>query len=185
MLSGPSAAGKSRLAAEVIRSHLALADHCVLIPNQAKPIEELPRRLRSAPTVIWMDNLHQYPAGALSRDGVHRLLQDNTALLFLATMLSTGDVGLTDLPDSSESRSSHAETEPAIAAQRAITSPSDVQSVLTTRRCPVLSRSPPILTGYGLQASCRLSRPRSRLLATSGPGSVNTWPSTTSWPSVM
>ncbi|MEO7125484.1 MAG: hypothetical protein ABI382_05725, partial [Nakamurella sp.] len=61
VLRGPSAAGKSRLAAEVIRSHSGLAHHALLAPRLDRSILDLPRRLLPESSVIFIDNIQDHP----------------------------------------------------------------------------------------------------------------------------
>lgn len=106
VLRGPSAAGKSRLAAEVIRSHSGLAHHALLAPRPEQSILDLPRRLLPENSVIFMDNIQDHPATALTHDRVRTLLHDRPETLFIATLLDPPEAsGGARLVDSGARRS--------------------------------------------------------------------------------
>jgi tetratricopeptide (TPR) repeat protein len=97
---GPSAAGKSRLVAEVLPTHPGLADHVVLRPKPSRSILDLPERLHPGAALIWMDNLQDYPANALSHERLRVMLEDHLQTVVVGTVLDpperTGSARLVD-----------------------------------------------------------------------------------------
>jgi hypothetical protein len=105
VLRGPSAAGKSRLAAEVIRSHSGLRSHALLAPLGTASVLDLPRRLLPERSVIYLDNVGDLPVTALSHDRVRTLLDERPETLFVATLLDLPEAsGSARLVDSGASR---------------------------------------------------------------------------------
>jgi tetratricopeptide (TPR) repeat protein len=95
VLRGPSAAGKSRLAAEVVRTHPGLRNHALLAPLATASILDLPRPLLPERSVIYIDGVGDLPVTALSHERVRTLLDERPETLFVATLL--------DLPEASGS----------------------------------------------------------------------------------
>lgn len=93
ILRGPSAAGKSRVLAEAIRSHSALRDFAVLTPAVQRSVLDMPGRLIPRKSVIVIDELGNHPATSLTRERVRRLLANHPETLVIATLL--------DLPEAS------------------------------------------------------------------------------------
>lgn len=87
VIRGPSAAGKSRLAAEVIPGHPGLADHAVLRPLAARSILDLPDRLHPPAALVWMDNLQDYPPNALGHERLRAMLAAHPETLVIGTVL--------------------------------------------------------------------------------------------------
>lgn len=105
VLRGPSAAGKSRLAAEVIRGHSGLRGHALLAPLPSASILDLPRRLLPERSVIYLDNVGDLPVTALSHDRVRTLLDERPETVFITTLLDLPEVsGSARLVDSGVSR---------------------------------------------------------------------------------
>lgn len=110
VLHGPSAAGKSRLAAEVIRSHAGLRDHALITPRRDRSILDMPRRLLPEGCVVFVDNIQDYPATALTHERTRVLLQERPDIMVVATVLDLPEVtGGTRLVDSGQARREEAD----------------------------------------------------------------------------
>lgn len=88
---GPSAAGKSRLVAEVLAAHPGLAEYRILAPRRTVPVLDLPERLWPGRLVIWVDNLQDLPAHALRHDQTYRDLADHPGTIVLVTVTDPPD----------------------------------------------------------------------------------------------
>jgi hypothetical protein len=133
VLRGPSAAGKSRLAAEVIRTHSALRNHALLAPLATASILDLPRQLLPARSVIYIDNVGDLPVTALSHERVRTLLDERPETLFVTTLLDLPEVsGGARLVDSGAWRrgDGDAEEQPGADFPLASTSLSGVHTVI-------------------------------------------------------
>jgi hypothetical protein len=133
VLRGPSAAGKSRLAAEVIRTHAGLRNHALLAPLTTQSILDLPRRLLPERSVIYIDGVGDLPVTALSHDRVRTLLADRPETVFVATLLDLPETtGGARLVDSGASRraAGDAEEQPGADFPLASTSLSGVHTVI-------------------------------------------------------
>lgn len=133
VLRGPSAAGTSRLAAEVIRTHSGLQGHALLAPRRAASILDLPGRLLPERSVIYIDNVGDLPVLALSHDRVRTLLDERPETLFVATLLDLPEAtGGARLVDSGVSRrgGDDAEEQPGADFPLASTSLSGVHTVI-------------------------------------------------------
>jgi arabinogalactan oligomer / maltooligosaccharide transport system substrate-binding protein len=85
LLTGESAAGKSRLAAEVVTRMQALAEYRLIWPTWERPIGDLPEVFRRGPVLLWLDDLHRYLASGFNAQQAERLLT-NRSLVVVATL---------------------------------------------------------------------------------------------------
>lgn len=93
VLSGSSAAGKSRLAAETIRGHSRLRDYALVAPHHGQGPAEIPPGLLPARTVVFVDDLQDYPATAFPHEKTRRLFAENPEMLLIATALELPEAG--------------------------------------------------------------------------------------------
>jgi arabinogalactan oligomer/maltooligosaccharide transport system substrate-binding protein len=82
LLVGESAAGKSRLAAEVVTRMPSLADYRLVWP---KSIGNLPEVFQRGRVLLWLEDLHRYLASGLDGQEAERLLLTNRRLVIVAT----------------------------------------------------------------------------------------------------
>lgn len=93
VLRGPSAAGKSRLAAETIHGHARLHDYALVAPHHGQALADIPAGLLPPRTVIYVDDLHDYPATAFAHERTRVFLADNPEILVIATTLELPEAG--------------------------------------------------------------------------------------------
>jgi hypothetical protein len=87
LLVGDSAAGKSRLAAEVVSRMPALAEYRFTRPVSTQRIGDLPEVFwRGGRVLLWLDDLHSYLASGLDAHQA-RMLLTNPRLVIVATVL--------------------------------------------------------------------------------------------------
>jgi hypothetical protein len=86
LLVGESAAGKSRLAAEVVRRMPALAEYRFIRPVPTERVGDLPEVFRQGRVLLWLDDLHRYLASGLDAHQA-RVLLANADLIIVATVL--------------------------------------------------------------------------------------------------
>jgi Tfp pilus assembly protein PilF len=86
LLVGESAAGKSRLAAEVVRRIEPLGDYRFIRPRATQSIGDLPAVLLRGRVLLWLDDLQHYFASDLDEQWVKSLLE-NPQLVIVATIL--------------------------------------------------------------------------------------------------
>lgn len=88
LLHGPSAAGKSRLAAEVLPSHPGLAGYRMIAPRVGGrgPLR-LPDDLWPDRALLWLDNMDRFPATTVRHDSLRLLLQNRPGLIVVGTVL--------------------------------------------------------------------------------------------------
>lgn len=93
VLSGSSAAGKSRLAAETIRGHSRLRDYALVAPHHGRRLADIPPGLLPERTVVFVDDLHDYPATAFPHEKTRQFLADHPEMLVIATVLELPEAG--------------------------------------------------------------------------------------------